>query len=238
MTRSAGPGDNRAAMTESAVELEERRWLVEGLPILDEVAARLAVQLGLPADDLRSIGHEALTGLLRRYQPSRSPLAAYLRVRLRWAILDGIRRESHGRTAAARARALEASMAVTEAASPPDEAALRGIEEHQAELRAILGTHAVALAAAFLAPDAHDSSRDPERVASRRQMAGALGRALGDLGDPRQRAIVERHYFAGESIAAIARDLGLSKPYVSRLHADAIATLHRRLRGTAADPNT
>ena len=47
---------------------------------------------------------------------------------------------------------------------------------------------------------------------------------------PRQRAIVERHYFGGERFDEIAESLGVSKSWASRLHAQAMAALAERLR--------
>jgi RNA polymerase sigma factor for flagellar operon FliA len=214
----------------------------EGLAVVDEVAVRLAAQLGVARDDLRSIGHEALGLLLDRFDPRRSPLEAYLRARLRWAMLDGIRRESHGRAVAARARALEGSLAVSESGETPSgetpSGALPTIEQHHARLRGLLGAHATALATALAARGGSvDSSKNPEKDAARRQAAGALCEAIATL-DPRRRTVLERHYFAGEPLGVVARELGVSKPQCSRLHTEAIALLQLRLRGTAADPRT
>jgi RNA polymerase sigma factor for flagellar operon FliA len=56
-----------------------------------------------------------------------------------------------------------------------------------------------------------------------------------------ERTLVERHYFAGETLDHAAKSLGLSKSWGSRLHARAIKHIAGRLRGsgisTAAGPS-
>jgi RNA polymerase sigma factor for flagellar operon FliA len=227
--------------------LLEERLVLEGLPLLREMAHRLRAQLGelVPVEDLLSIGHFALTDLVRRYDPARAPFAAYMRTRLRWAMLDGIRRETHGRALAARAAALSAAGRLQEerrserlpvSSMPPSEGT------HAERLRAVLREHAAALGVALVAVQAGaadtaiaPSSANPERVTLRRDAAITLRQTVQTLEDERQRAIVERHYFRGESLTEVARALGLSTAWVSRLHAQAIRTLEKRLRALLAE---
>ena len=51
-----------------------------------------------------------------------------------------------------------------------------------------------------------------------------------DLPD-RERALIDRHYFGGEPFDEIAKDIGISKSWASRLHAQAIQKLAAALRG-------
>jgi RNA polymerase sigma factor for flagellar operon FliA len=76
-------------------------------------------------------------------------------------------------------------------------------------------------------PDEADS---PEESASRAELAQAVRRAVQELPE-RERALVERHYFDGERFDRIAQDLGISKSWASRLHAQAIGRLSEQLRG-------
>ena len=48
----------------------------------------------------------------------------------------------------------------------------------------------------------------------------------------RERALIERHYFGGEPFDEIAKDLGISKSWASRLHTQAIQALAKALRGS------
>ena len=45
-----------------------------------------------------------------------------------------------------------------------------------------------------------------------------------------ERTLVERHYFAGETLEQAAASIGLSKSWGSRLHARAIEAIARELR--------
>ncbi|MBW2457264.1 MAG: sigma-70 family RNA polymerase sigma factor [Deltaproteobacteria bacterium] len=217
--------------------LGERRSMREGLVLLKGVAAKLHHQLGglMSVDDLQSIGHVALVGLVRRYEAGPVPFPAYLRPRLRWAILDGIRRESHGRSAAARARALGGSERLAaQAVGEESSAALATEEGHQERLAVLLRDHAAVMGIALVASTEGmmaraDSSTEPEKRTLSRALAQQLRGAVAALADERQRALIERHYFGDEPFDAIATTLGISKSWASRLHAQAIRALARQL---------
>jgi RNA polymerase sigma factor for flagellar operon FliA len=217
--------------------LDERRLMGEALPILGEVAGKIHRQLGavIPVDDLKSLGHVALVGLVRRYQSGAVPFGAYLRVRLRWAMLDGIRRDSHGRSVAGRARALAgASRLIHPSATEDSQPPLMTERGYRQQLSTLLRDHAAVMGIALMASAEGlsaqaDSSADPEKTTLARAAASELREAVAALPDPRQRALVERHYFGDESFDAIADSLGISKSWASRLHGQAIQTLARRL---------
>ena len=249
------PQSNAPSTRTRLARLLEQRLVVEGLPLLREMAYRLRSQLGelVPAEDLISIGHFALTDLVRRYDPARAPFGAYMRTRLRWAMLDGIRRETHGRALAARAAALTAAGRMKDERRNERRSEGRGKGQpassmpasegtHAERLRAVLREHAAALGVALVAvqagaPEAAiaPSSANPERVTLRRDAALTLRQAVRTLEDERQRTIVERHYFNGESLTEVGQALGLSLSWVSRLHAQAIRTLEKRLRAMLAE---
>ncbi len=222
--------------------LGERRLMKEGLALLKGIAAKLHHQLGgsMSIDDLQSIGHVALVALVRRYDAGPVPLAAYLRPRLRWAILDGIRRESHGRSVAGRARALGGSeRLVTQAAAEGSAAPLASEEGHRERLALLLRDHAAVMGIALVASSEGmtaraDSSTEPEKRTLSRALALQLRGAVANLPDERQRALIERHYFGDEPFEAIAAALGISKSWASRLHAEAIRTLARQLQAGAS----
>ena len=216
---------------------EEAERIREGTDLIGLVATRLARRLGrhVHLDDLKALGREALLSIVKTYDPSRGKFRTYAILKLRWAMLDGIRRETHGRTAAARIQALVASERFGAALSavPSDNEPVLSEDGYRERLRVLLEGHAAALAVGLIAsvgdmalvPDAADG---PEESASRRQLATVLHRAVRDLPE-RERALIERHYFEGEQFDAIARDLGISKSWASRLHAQAIETLGKVL---------
>jgi RNA polymerase sigma factor for flagellar operon FliA len=224
------------------------------LPIVERVAEQLFHRLGrrVPRDDLRSLGHAALVGLLRAPPADQEgvPLESYLRRRLRWAMLDGVRRETHGRAAAARARALEGMQLLSEDRPPRSLGAHHEPPSERAQgaaLRVLLAAHATVAGVALLgggtaadgpravAELAGDSGQQPERIVQRRGLVRALRAAVEGLADERQRVLVLGHYFEDERLESIAERLGLSPSRISRLHAAAIAELGERLRAVLAD---
>ena len=102
--------------------MAEDSWCRRGLKLVPAEAVRVRRRLGntVEPEELESLGRAALVDLVRRFEPGRVPFEAYLRPRLRWAMIDGVRRHTHGRTAAARARALSAADSL--AGAGPDEA--------------------------------------------------------------------------------------------------------------------
>ena len=156
-------------------------------------------------------------------------------MKLKWAMLEEARKIGRKRRAAARATACAALEILAEAdeaeagraAGPTTEA------EDQAALSSFLAQRAAAMAVGLVSvpdTDRHGTDEDnPEERLAREELRRALRSAVEVLPD-RQRALVERHYFAGENFDAIAVDLGVSKSWASRLHAQAMGSLAVSLR--------
>jgi RNA polymerase sigma factor for flagellar operon FliA len=68
----------------------------------------------------------------------------------------------------------------------------------------------------------------PETVLLKNESVARLLRALPSL-SPRQRVLIRGFYFEGRSIDAMARELGISKSWASRLHTDALRALREAL---------
>ena len=214
------------------------RRVREGMEVLSAVARSVSRRLGgkVPLDDLRGHGSQALLYVARTFYPRRAKFHSYAALKLKWAIFDGLRRESRGRIAA-RANALLASErfgaeADREGEGPAD--ASPGTEEgYAARLGGLLAGHAAALAIGLvsrperLASVADAGENAEERLASE-QFKALVRERVREL-PVRERALVERHYFGGEQFDAIARDLGISKSWASRIHAQAIAQLRDAL---------
>ncbi|WP_438000198.1 sigma-70 family RNA polymerase sigma factor [Sorangium sp. So ce185] len=215
----------------------EDRLLAEGLALLQLVAKRVARRLGrrIPVEDLVALGHPALLEVVRTYDPGRSSFEAYAKRKIRWAIFDGIRRETRWRSAAARASALAASARFAEGRGPEDDAdAPATQEDYAARLGGLLAGHAAAMALGLLSNQGDvaavaDAADSPEERASAAELAQAVRHAVRELPE-RERALVERHYFDDERFDQIAQDLGISKSWASRLHSQAIARLGELLR--------
>jgi RNA polymerase sigma factor FliA len=220
----------RAKAVDPAVDrlVREHRWLLRtvAIKLLHRIGGRLEI------DDLVSLGAGGLLDAARTYDPQRATFPVYAAKKIKWAILDGVRRETHGRTALCRARALAASERFGEASA--DEPAIPPTQEaYQKRLQTLLGGHAAALAVGLTArpedPDEQtDPAGDPESMALRRAHIGGLRAAVAALPD-RQRSLIEQHYFEDRPFGEIALGLGLSKSRASRIHAQAIDALAKAL---------
>ena len=212
----------------------EHDLVSQGLPVVQAVSRRLARRLGghVHQDDLAGIGNMALIEVARSYDPQRATFAAYATSRLRWAILDGLRRETHARSTASRAAALLASERFGDAhAERPEPEAPTTQEEDQAALASLLQGHAAALAMGLVSagPDT-ELVQTPEEEVQRAELSHVVKSAVGELPE-RERALIERHYYGGEAFDAIAQDLGISKSWASRLHERAILAVKRAVHG-------
>ena len=216
----------------------EADLLREGLPVAEAVSKRVARRLGRLAEfeDLLSIAKIALYDVIRSYDPRRSAFAVYAAAKLKWAIFDEVRRQTHGRSEAARVNAIIASERFGEAfdveITPGDEPP--SIEAWQGRLAAMLEGHAAALAVGLCQSSVDvlrvpDAAASPEEDAARSEIAALLRRSIEALPD-RERALIERHYFNGEPFETIAAGLGISKSWASRLHERAITALGKALR--------
>src|SRR5262245_46669905 len=195
----------------------EADLLREGLPVAEAVSKRVAWRLGRLAevDDLLSIAKIALYDVIRSYNPARAAFAVYAAAKLKWAIFDEVRRQTHGRSEAARINAVIASERFGEAfdaeLAPRDEPP--SMEDWQARLTAMLEGHAAARAVGLCHSSVDvmrvpDVAASPEEAAARSEIAALLRRSI-ELLPERERTLVERHYYGGEPFEAIAASLGI-----------------------------
>jgi len=206
--------------------------------LLREEAQRLWHRLGrlVELEELVALGHTALLEVARSFDPQRASFRTYASRKLRWAILDGIRRDTHGRVPTTRAKALGASERLGRAgrAKILKDPGLEPEQQHRSRLRGILRDHAGALAVGLIAAsgdmaEATDPQENPEQISMRLAAVRQLQGAVEQLPD-RERELVRRHYFGEERFDRIALDLGISKSRASRLHTRAIRTLATTLR--------
>jgi RNA polymerase sigma factor for flagellar operon FliA len=208
----------------------------EALTVLDAVARGVARQLGgrFDLDDLKGYAHEAIAELVARFDPARGvSFRGYARLRLRGAILDGLRKESGlPRGVAGRLRALEAADLYADEKGEENAVRAPSAAVADARLSSFLRGLATAYATGLVAkeesdgaPVEQDASRvDPEAVALRSQLRAKLLAALDAIGEP-EGTILKRHYFLDEDLQDAAAHVGLSKSWGSRLHARGIEKL-------------
>jgi RNA polymerase sigma factor for flagellar operon FliA len=219
----------------------------EQLGLVDALAGKLALKIGarVDRDDLVAAGREGLLDAARRFDASRSvPFGAYATYRIRGAIIDWIRksvdvpRRAHERLLALEAASDinegEAGYAFRERTTPPDAAA---VEDHLAHHLAAVAAAATLAVVAHGEAEGHEipdpaQSDNPEEAYGRAEFLAYVNRVLDQL--PKEAAsVMRRHYLDGERLEDIARDLSVSKSWVSRLLTRTTARLARRLRADA-----
>jgi RNA polymerase sigma factor FliA len=218
------------------------------LDMADSIARQIRRAIGPSAalEELVSYGQEGLLEAARRYDPGRGvPFRAYATYRVRGAILDGVRaaaslpRRVHERLRGVEAFSLysegaveDLHAAVPKGAGPAD--AERALAEHLAAM-------ATAIAVGLVAPAARDEhgarttvaqADSPEQAVAQAELLSLVREHIAELPDA-EAELVRRHYLEGERFDEVARDLGLSKSWASRLHTRAIGRLSKRMRGAA-----
>ncbi len=189
--------------------IAEHERMVHGL------ATRLRRELSLRGDldDLIAFGFGGLLEARARFDPTRGVrFQTFAYHRVRGAMLDGVRKMTElPRRAHERMRA---------EAEPSPTAAPTELDKGFARLGAGLTT-ATVLQGRF-------GTESPESVLLRNEAIARLLQAMPRL-SPRQRVLIRGFYFEGRSIDAVARDLGISRSWASRLHTQALRELRRAL---------
>ncbi len=189
--------------------IRQHEKMVRGL------AYRLRRELSLRGelDDLIAFGFGGLLEAQRRFDPARGvQFQTFAYHRVRGAMLDGVRkmadlpRRAHER--------LQAPADVTPTAFPT------ALDRAFTRMSAALST-ATVLQGRF-------GDESPEAALLKNESVTRLLQALPRL-SPRQRVLVRGFYFEGRSIDGMARDLGISKSWASRLHRSALGELRDAL---------
>jgi|SRR5580658_2179838 RNA polymerase sigma factor FliA len=200
--------------------------------LVDLNARQIKRQMGraysVTLDDLRSFGREGLFHASRTFNASHGlPFRRWANLRIRGAIIDGVRRWGClPRRVYRKLRALESGQGST----PVSEHGETG----PAPLRNGGDAMASHMAAVADAMAAHEGAvdRGPERLLARAQIAARVRAAVARLPDA-ERAMVERHDLEDETLERAAASIGLSKSWGSRLRARAIDRLAHDLREIA-----
>lgn len=181
-------------------------------------------------DEIRSFAREGLLLAARSFDESRGlPFRKWANVRVRGAVIDGLRKfGSMPRRMYRELQARRAAEEVMDAYQEEDAArAPSSAEDADARLAERLAGLATAMAIGLVAaPDSVEASNEEKY-----EQAETLARvraAVAKLADA-ERTIVERMYFAGETLDEASAAAGLSKSWGCRLHARAIDAITRKL---------
>lgn len=219
--------------------LHDNEFVRQYEPFVRGIAKHTTAQLEIEGDleDLVAAGFEGLLEARKRFDPARGvAFKSFAYYRVRGAVIDAVRQNAYlPRRAYARLKAAEALDVEGEQASEQHAAAqaagtVTGDAEHS--LRAIdgiLGRIAAAYCtAAGSESDDPPPSDNPEHALLARERQDRLRRALAALPEP-ERALLQGHYLQDRRFDEIAKDLGLSKSWASRLHSRALDRLRELL---------
>lgn len=215
----------------------------EELDLVDLIARQIRKSIGraVEFDDLLSAGREGLLDAARRFDASRKiPFRAYANVRIRGAMIDGVR----GMSALPR-RAYERLLAM-EGANQVDEGQLEltlansSMMPGEAEaafadqLALVATTLALGNVAQFVEGKTGEvaslDSTTPEDELSRAQLLARAAEVLNEFKEAREATVLRLVYFEGMTLEAIAQDFGVDKSWVSRLHTRGLDRLIKRMR--------
>jgi RNA polymerase sigma factor for flagellar operon FliA len=208
-------------------------------------------------EELVSLGTIGLAEASQRFDPTRGvPFGAYAWYRTQGAIIDGLRRASNLprrvwlQLVALRAAAeylehqveREAGAAKQGIAPASGADALAAVKQAMGAIRTMYLTSLEGLAEekGF---DPKAETVDPHDVIDSQRMGAKIQAAIAELPE-RERELVKKHYFEGKNLLEAGEELGISKSWASRLHAQAVdklrrvldETAHRRKRPNNPDP--
>lgn len=228
------------------MEQAERAKLVETHLDLSRRAAAMVyprVRDHIEFDELVALANAGLAEAASRYDPTKgASFNTFAWYRVHGAIIDGIRRNTNlPRRVWAKLVALRAASEYLEhrgerdqgaaqrgvaPASGPD--ALAAIKQAMSAIRTMYVT-----SLETLQEKGFDPSGEPPTVAESidTQRLGARIRAALDKLPEKERELVKKHYWEGKNLLEAGAELGISKSWASRLHAQAVD----RLRGFVDD---
>ena len=226
--------------------LHDNEFVRQYEPFVRGIAKHTSLQLEIEGDldDLVAAGFEGLLEARKRFDPARGvAFKSFAYYRVRGAVIDAVRqnaylpRRAYARLKAAEAADIEGEQAVEQRAAAEAGGAAMGsgaARDAEHSLRAIdgiLGRIAAAYCtAAGSESDDPPENPNPEHALLARERQDRLRRALDALPEP-ERALLQGHYLQDRRFDEIAKELGLSKSWASRLHTRALDKLRELLEG-------
>ena len=194
----------------------------EGLPLVEVHAHAIARRVGpcCTLDDLRALGREGLLDAARSFNENRGvPFERWASLRIRNTMIDGVRR--WGAIPFRTRQRLQA---------PPKEPV--GKDHRESPMDRVQAPRWVALedheAMASLGDGVGGFGLTPEDALAKAELASLVRTIVSDLPSV-ERALIERSYFSGLTLAQAAASIGVSRSWAHRVHARAIETIQREL---------
>lgn len=206
-----------------------------GQGLVRSLAMKLKAQLDVTCelDDLIAFGNQGLVQAAGRYDPARgAQFQTFAYYRIRGAIIDGIRAMAYlPRRAHEKLKAAEAQDDVTEAVGEARAASPEARGDVGATVTAI-GDTLGRLTASYLMSSVGQGEEDkpdtPEEMLLSAETRARVTKAVATLPD-RERALVTGFYLQGRTFEEVAKELGISKSWASRLHTKALDLLKQAL---------
>ena len=188
-------------------------------------------------EELVALANMGLAEAAQRYEPDRgATFSTFAWYRVHGAIIDGLRRSSHlPRRVWLNLVALRAASEYLEhrgerdlgaarkgIAPPQGAAALGAVKDAMSAIRTMYVTSLEAMQETGFDAPTDAAPVDAQLHTSR--MAAKLRAALATLPE-RERALVTKHYFEGKNLLEAGEELGMSKSWASRLHAQVVERL-------------
>lgn len=233
------------------MEASERARLVEASMDLAQRAAKMIyprVKQYVEFDELVALGNSGLAEAAARFDPARGvPFKAFAWYRVQGAIVDGLRRATTlPRSVWAQLVALRAAADYLEHRGDRDAGAARtgvapprgadALTAAKTALSAIRTMYMTSLEAARDAGfDPAGEPADPVAALDTQRLGDRLRAALARLPE-KERALVTKHYWEGKNLLEAGAELGISKSWASRLHAQAVEKLRAIVDGDEPRP--
>jgi RNA polymerase sigma factor for flagellar operon FliA len=188
-------------------------------------------------EELVALGNAGLAEAAQRYEPDRATtFATYAWYRVQGAIIDGLRkmtslpRRTWAKLVALRAasdylehRAERDRGAQQRGIAPPEGAdALAAVRAAMSAIRTMYATSLEAMHDAGV--ELPSEAVEPGTQLDTGRMARRLAEAIDTL-PPRERELMRKHYWDGKNLMEIGVELGISRSWACRLHAQAVERL-------------
>jgi RNA polymerase sigma factor for flagellar operon FliA len=222
------------------VEARARARLVEDhLDVARKAAAMIhpRVRYHVDMDELVALGNAGLAEAAARFDPARgATFSTFAWYRVQGAIVDGLRkmtqlpRRTWAKLVALRAASeylehrAERDQGATARGTPPATGA-DALAQVRAAMSAIRTMYVTSLDA--MQDDGFDlaaSASGPGEQLDGSRLASRLRAAIDALPE-RERALMTKHYWEGKNLLEAGAELGISKSWASRLHAQAVDRL-------------
>lgn len=222
----------------------ERARLVEGHLELARRAARMIyprVKAHVDFEELVALGNAGLAEAAQRFDPARgASFSTFAWYRVQGAIVDGLRKASNlPRRVWAQIVALRAASEYLEHQTERDAGAAQRNAPEKTRADALAATKQAlsAIKTMYVTSlealrdvgfDPADQASSPAEHVELRGLASKLRAALDTLSE-KERALVTKHYYEGKNLLEAGAELGISKSWASRMHAQAVDKLRAAL---------